>query len=257
MGKLEKFIVIFTGLYIAVYTYFFFNIDIFENGFEKILPFHFFGMFLSLVFIVIVVRDIYKRSFENQNSKTTWTLLVILFWPSVFVYLPKYGFKPRGQVIESGNNKTTIFVISALIFVFFGFFGYSFYSNFAIPNDDIQSLAISGKTQKVQGLLSNHPEYAKLVRTKDNWSPLHGAAMNNHSDIVKILADYGADVNLKNCNGNTALHGASHCGYINVVKVLLASGADPKILNNKGRSALEIAEWHGHAEIANLLNKYN
>ncbi|MBW6475243.1 MAG: hypothetical protein K0B14_19105, partial [Anaerolineaceae bacterium] len=87
MGKFEKTFVVFTLLYTVIYAFFFFNLELASEGFDKILPFHFLGMALSLAFIIIVIRDIYKRDFENPNSKNTWIILVLLFWPSVFIYL--------------------------------------------------------------------------------------------------------------------------------------------------------------------------
>ncbi len=114
-------------------------------------------------------------------------------------------------------------------------------------------LAVSGKNDKILKLLRDKPDYAKMIRENDNWSPVHGAAYNSHPETVKILADYGADLNLKTCHGDTPLHGACEYGYTEVVRVLLEAGAKPNILNDKGRTPLEIAEWYGHSEIVALL----
>ena len=50
---------------------------------------------VGLTFLIIIFRDIYKRQFPNPNSKVTWTILILVFFPAVVVYLFKYGFKPR------------------------------------------------------------------------------------------------------------------------------------------------------------------
>ncbi len=253
MSQYEKAFSFFTLLYIVIYSFFFLSIAPSTDSIEKILPFHFFGMALCLVFIIIVIRDIYKRSFENPNSKTTWTILILLFWPSVFIYLPKYGFKPRDEVVRNVNQKKYIIGFIIIIICFFGFIAFSVFRGFHISSDDIQRLAVSGKNDKILKLLRDQPDYAKIIREDDNWSPVHGAAYNNHPETVKILADYGADLNLQTCHGDTPLHGASEYGYTEVVKVLLEAGADPDILNDKGRTPLEIAEWNGHNEIITLL----
>ncbi len=69
MGKFEKIFVIFALTYILVYSFFFFNSMSNPDNFPKIIPFHIFGMILSLGFIAVVVRDIFKRNFKNVNSK--------------------------------------------------------------------------------------------------------------------------------------------------------------------------------------------
>jgi len=50
---------------------------------------------MGLPLYIIVIRDIYLRSFPNPNTKVTWTILVLMFWPSILAYLYKHGFHPR------------------------------------------------------------------------------------------------------------------------------------------------------------------
>ena len=96
MGKWEKCFCIFYLLYMLVYIPVFIGLGVTgEMSFDLIFPFHMLGMALGLIFLIVVIRDIYKRDFPNPNSKVTWTILILMFWPSIFVYLPKYGFKPR------------------------------------------------------------------------------------------------------------------------------------------------------------------
>jgi len=254
MNKLEKSIVITALVYTVVYAFVFFNIDLMgENAFQRILPFHLLGMALSLGMLVVIIRDIYKRKFASPNSKTTWTILVLMFWPSIFIYLPKYGFKPREEIATDTNQKKYIIGFIVIVIAFFGFMALSVFNMFHIPSDDLQMLAVSGKNEKIIKLLTQKPEMATMVREQDSWSPLHGAAFNNHPETVKILANHGADVNLATCNGDTALHGATEDGYTEVVRVLLESGADPSITNSKGKTPLEIAKWYQYEEIIQLL----
>ena len=67
------------------------------------------------------------------------------------------------------------------------------------------------------------------------------ACRDGHLEIVKLLADNGADINAKNNNGGTALMFASHAGKLEVVKFLLGNDADANAKANNGMNALMVA----------------
>jgi hypothetical protein len=99
MNRAEKAFVLFYWTYIASYAcVFVWSAVSGRLDLETILPFHFFGMAIGLVLLIIVFRDLYKRDFPNPNSKVTWTILMLMFWPSILVYLYKHGFRPRPTV---------------------------------------------------------------------------------------------------------------------------------------------------------------
>ena len=54
---------------------------------------------------------------------------------------------------------------------------------------------------------------------------LHGAAKSGHEKVVKLLLDKGANVNMKNRDGQTALDVAQEKGHKEIVKILKAHGA--------------------------------
>lgn len=62
----------------------------------SLLPFHFFGMLMNVVALVLTIRDLYLRSFPKENDKLTWHLLILLTggigW---IIYVFKYARKPR------------------------------------------------------------------------------------------------------------------------------------------------------------------
>jgi hypothetical protein len=62
---------------------------------KVLLPLAFVGVMINIIFIFIVLRDIFLRQFKTTGQKLFWIVLVLLFWPAVLVYLPKFGFKPR------------------------------------------------------------------------------------------------------------------------------------------------------------------
>ncbi len=77
------------------------------------------------------------------------------------------------------------------------------------------------------------------------------ASQEGHTEVVKLLIDYGADVN--GLNGNTALIAASYNGHKDVVQLLLRYGANVNAVNNHGDTALMFASNKGHKEVVTLL----
>ena len=82
-----------------------------------------------------------------------------------------------------------------------------------------------------------------LTKYKDNggYYALHEAALKGHLEIVKLLTDHGAQVNVRAENGDTPLHDASENGHLSVVKFLLERGADPKIENVSGLTPVDVS----------------
>ena len=66
-------------------------------------------------------------------------------------------------------------------------------------------------------------------------------------EIVKLLIDSGADINVKDKKGRTALRYAVKNGHLEVVKYLIDKGADD--LNE----VLMRASRNGHLEVAEFL----
>jgi ankyrin repeat protein len=93
------------------------------------------------------------------------------------------------------------------------------------------------------------------TRNDKNATALMLASMGGYTEIVKLLLNKGADVNVKEpTNGRTALMMASEKGYAEIVKYLLVKGADANIRDTKnGATALMWASQRGHTEIVRLL----
>jgi ankyrin repeat protein len=77
------------------------------------------------------------------------------------------------------------------------------------------------------------------------------AAANGHVDVVKLLIENGADVNLKGEAWYGPLHAAAARGHIEVVKILLENGADVNIFHQN--KPLHNAAMNGHIEVAQIL----
>ncbi len=79
------------------------------------------------------------------------------------------------------------------------------------------------------------------------------ATKNNNKEIVELLIAYGADVNLKDNDGQTPPHWATKHGYQEIVELLIARGADVNLKDNDGQTPLHWATKHAYQEIVELL----
>jgi ankyrin repeat protein len=83
--------------------------------------------------------------------------------------------------------------------------------------------------------------------------PLASAVYFRDEDIIQILLDNGAHVNVPSKDGWTPLHVASYNGDINAVKVLLEKEAGVNKETEMGATALIVACQEGHVDVAQLL----
>jgi ankyrin repeat protein len=65
------------------------------------------------------------------------------------------------------------------------------------------------------------------------------ASLNGHTDVVKLLLDRGAKIDLQRSDGATALIVAAQNGHEEVIKILLERGADRGIKDNTGKTFLD------------------
>jgi ankyrin repeat protein len=156
---------------------------------------------------------------------------------------------------------------------------------------------LTGKTALMQAagygniaavrLLLEHGVNVNKVETETGASALVAAAVCCYSEIMRVLLDAGADVNIasldgmtslmfcshkgclesvqvlldhkpdinrRNRYGETALMRATSSGSVEIVKILIESGAEPEIQSTEhGLTALMIAADNGHEDIVNLL----
>ena len=84
-------------------------------------------------------------------------------------------------------------------------------------------------------------------------TPLMIACYKSHHKIVQLLLTSGADPNLRHTNGSTALMLACRSGCLDSTEQLLMSGADPSIVGPERLTALDMAASSGHDGIVDLI----
>jgi uncharacterized protein len=87
-----------------------------------------------------------------------------------------------------------------------------------------------------------------------NVFPIHSAAAGNYTDIVRMLVENGANVNVKQQAGATPLHSAAQNGNLDLLILLLENGAEINARMEGGRLPADMAREKGFAEIAEILS---
>jgi len=80
------------------------------------------------------------------------------------------------------------------------------------------------------------------------------ATMGKYKDIVKVLIEAGADVNIQSKDGQTALIVAAGSGDDETVEMLYKAGADPDLKDCLGSSARKYATLFGRSAMLALFN---
>ena len=103
-----------------------------------------------------------------------------------------------------------------------------------------------GKLEAARMLLEHHAEVN--ARNDDGQAPLHLLSRfeprqdeDGGVDVARRLLELGANVNEKDKDDATPLHLASYYKRLDIVQVLLDRGADIDIMNGQGKTALQIA----------------
>ena len=102
-------------------------------------------------------------------------------------------------------------------------------------------------------LLKNHGDEVDIDwKKKPKYAPLLTACRKRRKECVSVLLQYGANVNIKNKNGDTPLIFATQSNSKSIVHTLIENNADLNILSNDG-TALMYACGLGRTKIAKIL----
>lgn len=77
----------------------------------------------------------------------------------------------------------------------------------------------------------------------------------NHFATVVELVKAGAELELKDANGDTALARAAFCGHLAMVKFLVNQGADVDAVNNFHQSVMDLAAVYKNTRVVDFLDE--
>ncbi|XP_015907242.1 protein phosphatase 1 regulatory subunit 16A [Parasteatoda tepidariorum] len=77
---------------------------------------------------------------------------------------------------------------------------------------------------------------------EDGLTALHQCCIDDSEAMMKLLLEFGANVNAKDSEQWTPLHAAATCGHIHLVRYLISKGADLLAVNADGNMPYDICE---------------
>jgi len=143
----------------------------------------------------------------------------------------------EAKVVCGGRGRVPVFLLALVSLAFSGC-------------TSIQTAARRGDRRAVERQLA----LGVNVNSHHFWTSetaLIEAASHGHMEIVKLLVDRGADVNMKGEAWYGPLHAASAGGYVEIVELLLDHGADVNIFHHD--KPLHYAAKNGHIRVAEIL----
>jgi hypothetical protein len=111
----------------------------------------------------------------------------------------------------------------------------------------------NGHAEVVYLLLQRNADVNIRHTNHFKWTPLHFASRNGHAKVVPLLLEHGADINAQSTSHSAPLKFASGFGHLEVVRLLLAHGADVHIRDTDGDSPFQMATGNGHVAVGQLL----
>jgi len=118
----------------------------------------------------------------------------------------------------------------------------------------LQLACFFGHADVARYLVGNGAQIDAVSKNAMAIQPLHAAAAGNHTAIVQLLLEAGADPNAVQQDSFRPLHAAAQNGNAELARLLLAHDADPALSDALGRTPRDLAMEGGHTEVAGLLD---
>jgi ankyrin repeat protein len=123
--------------------------------------------------------------------------------------------------------------------------------------DQMRGAVLRGSAQVVVKLLDRHPDLVNQINQirfeNTDWTLLHHAAQSASKDIVRVLIERGANVDLLSSMQDTPLNFACKGGHVDIAVMLMDAGADPHIPNVDGCSPVMTCVQKGRLKILEVM----
>jgi len=122
----------------------------------------------------------------------------------------------------------------------------------APSSGSFEHACVYGMIQVVRRMLLEGADPNTITRYHD-LAVLPIAIRCGHTNVARILLDFGARIEDHNDHSYSALHYAAYHGNLEIVHELLARGAEVNCIGANGSTPLHTAVWKDHVEIVRVL----
>ena len=123
--------------------------------------------------------------------------------------------------------------------------------------NDIHRAAIDGLHKVVAKLIEDAPQQIDYVSEAWGATPVHLATQENHHEVVRLLADKGANLDLTDEDGATplivAIQLVGNHGMLEIVRLLADKGANLDLALESGCTPVCVAAKGGHLDTVGVL----
>ncbi|KAJ7179007.1 ankyrin repeat-containing domain protein [Mycena filopes] len=181
---------------------------------------------------LFIVRRLIQRT-DMRNPDPAPRRYTSLAWAAVLGHEETFEFlmtagHDDAELSKDSENNTILMLLAD-------------YTPGAVATSRPNSIDVMGAALRMARLY--YDRYPDIL----DWSNVHGktalhiAALKGHEELVRMLCDFGADVDLSDNKGNTPLHYASSWGHIPIVQLLIERGCQFAAKNNEGFTASDYA----------------
>ena len=124
------------------------------------------------------------------------------------------------------------------------------------PLPSLVQLVAEGTADDISGILSNNADINAKINEL-GWTYLHAAVSFRRDDVVKMIVELKADLDVQDNSGKTPLFVAVETGQKNIVDLLITNGANVNISSNNGDNPLSMSQKIGLDNISNILIENN